>query len=268
MTKSNSISSPLEIAARLLATGEKFTLVTIIKAKGSTPRKAGSRMIVYPNGEIFSSIGGGAVERLAIESARKSMKSGEIEYLKLNLNDMAHESTGMICGGNVELMIEPFGHKPRLFIFGGGHVAHPTAMLAQKIGFPVTVFDQREDWANVERFPNMEIKHGATEEIAESFDTNQDDFIVVMTHCHDDDYKILTRVIRKPFHYLGVIGSKHKSIEIRKELKSDGFTPAEIERITCPIGLKIGSHTPDEIAISVAAQLIKKLKEWEKEQRN
>ena len=114
----------------------------------------------------------------------------------------------------------------------------------------------------------MDITHGATEEIAENISTSKDDFIVVMTHCHDDDYQVITRVLRKPFHYLGVIGSEHKAIEIKKELSSDGYTDEEIRRMTCPIGLKIGSHTPDEIAISVAAQLVEKLKGWEKEQRS
>jgi xanthine dehydrogenase accessory factor len=266
MSKSN--LNPLEIAAKMISAGMKFAMVTIIKAHGSTPRKAGSRMIVHLDGVVDGSIGGGAVERLAIDSALESMKSGEIEYLKLNLNDFKQESTGMICGGNVELMIEPFGYIPRLLMFGGGHVAQPTAMLAHKVGFPVTIFDQREDWANEERFPAMEITHGATEEIAKNISTIKDDFIIVMTHCHDDDYQVITRVLRKPFYYLGVIGSEHKAIEIKKELSSDGFSDDEIRRMTCPIGLKIGSHTPDEIAISVAAQLVEKLKGWEKEQRS
>ncbi len=242
--------------ARRLERGEGFALVTLVKAEGSTPRKAGARMLVSLDGSTSGTVGGAAVELLAIEKARACLVTGLIERLELNLNDLEATETGMICGGRVELLIEPLGAGARLHLFGAGHVAEPTAKLARELGFTVFVYDERAEWATPSRFPDCALTIGVCEESAENILTNDADFILIMTHCHADDYKILTRVVRKPFHYLGVIGSQKKGVEIRKFLQRDGFAEDEINRITCPIGLPIGSHTPFEIAVSVTAQLV------------
>jgi len=253
---------PMLEAAERLKKGESFILVTVIEVSGSTPRKEGSRMLVTPGGKIFGSIGGGSVENLSVEEAMKSLLSGKVERIKMALNDGDGVDTGMVCGGQMEVLIEPFGTGPRLLLFGAGHVGQPTARLAMEVGFRVSVYDSRADWANSERFPGAAIKVGALDKIADEIDTNERDFIAVMTHGHAEDYKVVKHLLRKPYYYFGVIGSPRKAIEIRNNLMDDGFTADEIARMTCPIGIDIGSHTPAEIAVSVAAQLITLQKDW------
>lgn len=248
----------LEVARRL-RDQQSFALVTLTKASGSTPRKEGARMIVSPQGEIVGSVGGAAVERIAVEEAKKAIQSGQIATIKLNLNDLEGEETGMICGGWVELLIEPFGTTPQLHLFGAGHVAQPTAFLAGKLGFRITIYDPRAEWANPDRFPHCRIELGVCHELAKTLQTTSQDFIVIMTHCHSEDYKVLTQVIGKPWFYLGVIGSRKKAIEIKQKLREEGVGPELIDRICLPIGIpNLATHTPWEIAISVAAQLIEK----------
>ena len=265
--------------ARRLENRERFVLVTIIRATGSTPRKEGARMIVDPDGTVIGSVGGGSTERIAIDKALECLISGRTERLTLNLDNSSHRSsplaklgeskggvtTGMICGGWLELLIEPFGNGPRLLLFGAGHVGRPTARLASDVDFAVMVHDSRSELFDGDHFHGSTIKIGSMEELAVGCETTADDFIVVMTYSHDEDYKIVRRLLRKPFYYLGVIGSKQKSVEIRRRLSEDGFSDDEIARMTSPIGLKIGSHTPAEIAVSVIAQLIEIRHRWETE---
>lgn len=247
----------LQEAARRIDRGEAFALITIVKASGSTPRKEGARMLVSADRSISGTIGGAAVERIAIDHALEAIRTRDASRLELNLNDQESTETGMICGGSVELLIEPFGREARLFLFGAGHVAEPTARLARELGFRVIVLDERPEWATVERFPGCEVRVDRLEELAESIQPTQDDFIAIMTHCHADDYRVVTRVIGKPCRYLGLIGSRKKSVEIRQRLAGERFSSEQISRLTCPIGLEIGSHTPMEIAVAIAGQIVK-----------
>jgi len=252
----------LRAAVSLLDAGQPFALATIIRTQGATPRKEGSRMIVQPGGKITGSIGGAAVELLAVEKAQTALTTGSIEHLELNLDDIEGESTGMVCGGRVELLIEPFGTSPRLLLFGAGHVAQAAARLAGEIGFSVVVHDERPEWANAERFPRAQITLGQVETLAKSAVTTANDFIAVMTHCHSEDLKVVRCLLNQPFFYLGVIGSKHKAMEIKQILSNEGWSSAQLQRLTCPIGFDIGSHTPAEIAIAIAAQLIAERSRW------
>jgi xanthine dehydrogenase accessory factor len=250
-------------AARRLDCGERFALVTVIGASGSSPRKTGARMLVEHSGVTLGSVGGGAVERIAVERALTALQTGATDRIELDLDDVEHLQTGMVCGGRMELLIESFGAGPRLLIFGAGHVAAPTAKLALGLGFAVTVHDSRSEWLSPDRFPGIKLMSGSFTDLASALSTTSDDYIAVMTPCHDDDYAVITQLLRKPFFYLGVIGSKRKAVEIRKRLRKDGFKDDEIKRLTCPIGLNIGSHTPEEIAVAVAAQLISLRRDWE-----
>ena len=129
------------------------------------------------------------------------------------------------------------------------------------VGFRIIVNDSRDEWANTNRYPGASVKVGDLEKIAEQLETTDDDFIVVMTHSHEIDFAVLQQLLRKPYYYLGVIGSPRKAVEFRNKLKKEGFSEEEISRLTCPIGIDIGSHTPAEIAVSVIAQLIALRKE-------
>ncbi len=234
----------------------KFALATVIKASGSTPRKEGSRMIVFADGSTRGSVGGGIAERMAYQKAMESLQDGTFKRFEADLDDPRHESTGSVCGGRIEVFIEPFGPQTRLWLFGAGHVAKPVAKLARDVGFQVTVIDTRSELASAKRFPEAELIVGSGGEEAEKIESAADDFIAVMTPSHDEDYEIVKKVLKKEYAYLGVIGSKKKAIHIRKSLKEDGFADTDIERMTCPVGIEIGSHTPDEIAVSVVGQMI------------
>lgn len=243
-------------ASRWLEAGRRFAMATIVEAHGATPRKVGARMLIEPDGKIFGTIGGAAAEVIVVEKARKALEGGDAVRIELDLNDLEGHQTGMICGGRIAILVEPFGAGPRLILFGAGHCGYEVARLVGGLGFNVVVYDERPDWASRERFPNALINVGPVEETANAVATSAEDFIAIMTHCHADDYKVLTRVLRKPAAYLGVIGSKRKAVEIRSSLKRDGFSEAEIGRVKCPIGLDIGSHTPLEIAVAVAAEMV------------
>ncbi len=254
----------LSEAAARIERGEPFAMVTVIRASGSTPRTEGSRMLVNSAGEVVGSVGGGRIERLAIEKAMQTLATGRIEHLEQDLNHPGDQESGMICSGQMELLIEPFGTGLKLYLFGAGHVAQPTAELARGVGYHVTVHDSRQKWANRERFPGATVKVGDIEKLAEQLDTTDRDFLLVMSHSHAEDYRVVKRLLRKPFFYLGMIGSPRKSAEIRSKLMGDGFSDEEIARLTCPIGMDIGSHTPMEIAVSVTAQLLSLRRNWER----
>ncbi len=260
-------NQPLIRAAEMLARGEPFAMVTVVRASGSTPRKEGARMLVNPAGVVVGSVGGGSMERLAVEKAKETLLTDRTERLELSLDDAEGEQTDMVCGGVVELLIEPFGSGPVIHLFGAGHVAQPTAKLAMDVGYRVCIYDSRPEWATAERFPGADVRIGSLDELAEQLETTDRDFLLVMTHSHAEDYTVLRRLLRKPFYYLGVIGSARKATGIRKRLVGDGFSDDEISRMTCPIGIDIGSHTPSEIAISVAAQLVMLRKKWAKERK-
>lgn len=243
-------------AARRTESNEPFVMVTVVKVSGSAPQTVGARMLVDPTGKVFGTVGGGGVEKHAVEKSVEALNSGATSTLDLTLNDHEREQTGSICGGSMTLLIEPFGAGPRLLIFGAGHVAQPTARLAQSVGFRVELFDSRAEWATDERFPGMVTHVDDYERLARGLESNRRDFIVLMSHSHEQDFQLLIHLVRKEWFYLGVLGSQKKALEIRGKLASEGFTPDEIARITSPMGVPIGSHTPEEIAVSIVAELI------------
>jgi len=251
-------------AARRIETGERFALATIVGASGSTPREVGSRMLIASDGSIIGSIGGAALERLTAEEALASLQTGKTTHAQYDLNDLESQQTGMICGGKVEVLIEPFGTSPRLRLFGAGHVGQAVARLVSEIGFNIVVYDSRPEWGSRERFPSARIVLDDMEKLAKNLTDTQNDFIALMTWSHDEDYKLLKILLPKPYFYLGVIGSKRKSVDIRRKLQEDGFAPEQIARLVCPIGLPLPTHTPAEIAISIAAQLLELKPQWMK----
>jgi len=232
-------------------------LVTVIDARGSTPRGTGAKMLVYGNGKQFGTIGGSAVEAKVISTARACIQSGEVKRVKHNLNDPAKEDTGMICGGTMEFFIEPIQTAPHIYIFGGGHCGHPLAQLAGKAGFQYTLIEDRPEFAGHERFPDAsDIMIGELEQLAESLDLTDHDYVAIVTRNHELDFKTLKNILKKPAKYIGLIGSKSKRTQIFSRLKKEGFSAAELERIHTPIGLNINAETPEEIAISILAEMI------------
>jgi xanthine dehydrogenase accessory factor len=236
-----------------------FALVTVLSTKGSVPREPGAKMIVMQSGKIYGTIGGSSVEARVIDEAINAIQSQKIIIVKHDLFDEEEKDTGMVCGGMMEFLIEPLALGEKLYVFGGGHVALPLVQLAAKVGFSIIVIDDRNEFVSAERFPEayqcIQAKPG---KYAEELKLSDNDYVVIVTPGHKDDYAVLRGVIKKPAKYLGMIGSKVKRQEIYDKLKStDGVSEKELKKVHCPIGLEIGSETPEEIAVSIVAELIK-----------
>lgn len=234
-------------------------LVTVLNTKGSVPRETGSKMIVLESGKIFGTIGGSSVEARVIKEAIAAIQSQKICIVKHDLYDQEEKDTGMVCGGTMEFFIEPLSMGEKLYVFGGGHVALPVVRLAAKVGFSVTVIDDRSEFSATERFPEasncVQTQPG---KFAEELVLTYKDYVVIVTPGHKDDYAVLRGVIKKPSKYLGMIGSNVKRNKIYEKLKkNDGITGDDLNKVHCPIGLEIGSETPEEIAVSIVAELIK-----------
>jgi xanthine dehydrogenase accessory factor len=238
--------------------GIPAALVTVIRTKGSTPRKSGTKMIVQQDGTVFGSVGGSTVEALVIEEALDCIRKNESLHTEHQLDDAEKADTGMICGGWMKFYIEPLQTMTPLTIFGGGHVAQPLARLAARNGFSYTIIEDRPEFVSEERFPGArDLKSGNPVEIAQSIEFSDRDFVAIVSRSHEQDFAVLQHVLKKKVRYLGLIGSKKKKKEFFVRLKGAGFTESELKRIHIPIGLDIAAETPEEIAVSIVAEMIR-----------
>jgi xanthine dehydrogenase accessory factor len=241
--------------ARLTAAGEEAALCTVISASGSTPREEGAKMLVRADGSIMGTVGGGAVEKAAIKEALEAIKRGRAKKLEYKLS--ASGELGMLCGGDTEIFIEPIAAAPALFVFGGGHIAVPLVKMAAICGFQITVVDERPDFGCPARFP--EAKEALSLSIPEAYSRlkiDKDSYIVIITHGHKGDEAALEGALRTPAKYIGMIGSLAKDKAVYSHLLAKGFTQADIDRTHGPIGLRIKAQTPEEIAVSILAEII------------
>ncbi|MEI7660904.1 MAG: XdhC family protein [Bacteroidota bacterium] len=228
-------------------------LCLVVDTKGSTPRKQGARMIVYADGSIYGTIGGGSVEKEVTETALKLIAAGKPAKIAFNLET----DLGMHCGGMMEVYIEPLTPLKKLFIFGAGHIGKALAGFARELDFTVTLFDPREGIFAEEAFvPFTCINKDYFIGIGESaFDENT--YIVIVTPKHTFDEEILADVARKPHAYLGMIGSSRKVDLLKKRFLDEHILDAdELSAIDMPIGIRFNAETPQEIAISILAKLI------------
>lgn len=243
--------------AAALSNGERSALVTIVRANGSTPQRVGAKMLVYADGRTVGTIGGGCYENDAAQKARSAIDRGTPELVRYDLNDDLAQETGLICGGQMDVFIEPVVTAPRVFIFGAGHVGYQVARLASLVGFQVHIVDDRAKFANAERFPDP--ISFAVEHIPSWIDAHPlppDAYGVIVTRGHRDDLEALRGVARQPLKYLGLIGSKAKVARLYEALGEEGFGSDDLRRIHAPIGLDIGAITPEEIAVAIVAELI------------
>ena len=241
-----------EIAA-LIAEGRPFVLATVIESAGSTPQKPGSKMVVLEDGSPRGTVGGGAIEYQIIEAARALLASpAQTRTIETHLT---HE-LGMCCGGRMKVFLEKQEAPARLTLFGAGHVARELAALAHHVGFRVTVVDARPEWASAERFPGCEVLVKDPADHARALTPGPSDSFCITTHDHPLDQAVLEALLSKPAAYLGVIGSRRKAERFRMRLEAAGATPEQLARIRSPMGVAIGALTPEEIAVSIVAELI------------
>jgi xanthine dehydrogenase accessory factor len=247
----------LSAAADALKRGEPVALVTVVRARGSTPQRAGAKMLVFADGRIVGTIGGGCYENDACLKARDAIASGKQSLLHYELNDDFAQENGLICGGQMDVHVDPLAPAPRLYIIGAGHVGWHLGKAAIDTGFQVHVVDDREKFANRERFPHAETI--VVEPIAEWLhraDIPASAYVVIVTRGHQNDLDAMRALAARDLRYLGLIGSRAKVARIRTMLLSEGMPPECLDRVHAPIGLDIGAVTPGEIAVSILAELI------------
>ncbi|HTR97049.1 MAG TPA: xanthine dehydrogenase accessory protein XdhC [Candidatus Acidoferrales bacterium] len=238
---------------RWRAEGRRMVLLTVVESRGFTPRKPGTHMLLGADGATVGTIGGGAIEQQALrEAAGLLAEGGGARTVKKHLT----QDLGMCCGGEMVIYLETLEAPPRLFVFGAGYVARPIAALASACGFAVTVIDGREEWATSERFPGLTVRCESPEHAARALETQAEDYAIVVTHDHDLDQRVVQELLRKPLRFTGMIGSLAKQRKFALRLRGRGFTDEQVGRLRTPLGLAIGAQTPEEIAVSVLAELV------------
>src|ERR1700720_189768 len=246
-----------EEIVRLRQEGRRGAVATIVNVRGSIPSFETAKMLVRDDGSITGTIGGGCVEAEVWQAAREVMESEKPRTLTFNLNQDPKYDTGLVCGGTLDIFVEPVLPPASLYVFGAGHVSVNLYKVAKNSGFDLTVVDDREAYANRERFPE------AREIIAENYEQamarlapNESSYIVIATRGHRDDMRVLRWAVQTPARYIGMIGSKRKTLTIFKELTAEGIAARLFERVHAPVGLDIGAVTPEEIAVAITAELI------------
>ncbi len=245
-----------EEIVRVRRAGQRAALATIVHTNGSIPSYESSRMLVREDGSIAGTIGGGCVEAEVWAAAKEAMQNEQPRKMTFNLNHDAAYDTGLICGGTLEIFVEPILPQPMLYIFGGGHISLAVARAAGAAGFGISVVDDRESFANAERFPMAQQLYTSYEEAFAKIQPNASSYLLIVTRGHKDDMRVLAWAARTEARYIGMIGSKRKVLSVYQALEREGFSASEFARVHAPVGLDIGALAPEEIAISIAAELV------------
>jgi len=252
------MSEILKEALGRINKGETIALVTIIETKGSTPREVGAKMVVGKDGLIAGTIGGGITEAKVIEEVKQVLKRGKGKLLTYHLTkEQAALDEGAICGGDMKVFIDVLQPKEEVLIFGAGHIAICVSKLAKIGGFKVTVIDDRKEFANQDRFPKAdEIIAEDTEKALNQLKITPSTYIIVVTRGHLKDKEVLASVVRSNAAYIGMIGSREKNATVFQHLEEQGISAQELKKVHAPIGMDIGAQTPEEIAVSIMAEII------------
>jgi xanthine dehydrogenase accessory factor len=245
-----------EEIVRMRRAGQRGALATIVHTNGSIPSYESSRMLVREDGSIAGTVGGGCVEADVWAAAKEVMQKESPRKLVFHLNNEATYDNGLICGGTVEVFVEPILPQPMVYLFGGGHVSTAVAKAAHSAGFGIAVVDDRAAFANTERFPMAQEIFVSYEAAFEKLQLNASSYVVIATRGHKEDMRVLAWAVRTPARYVGMIGSKRKVLSVYRALEKEGYARQEFERVFAPMGLEIGALSPEEIAISIVAELV------------
>ncbi len=247
----------LAALTRALERGEMAALVTIVAAHGSTPQRVGAKMLVFADGRTVGTIGGGCYENDAFWRAREALKTRRARVVHYELSDDLAEESGLICGGQMDVFIEPIEPAPRLYIIGAGHVGYQLGQIAPTVGFRLHVVDDRQKFANHERFAAAD--EVVVEDVAGWVRTAaipESAFVVVLTRGHRQDFDVLRGLADKALRYVGLIGSRAKVARLTDALIADGVSADWLRQLHAPIGFDIGAISPEEIAVAILAELI------------
>ena len=234
--------------------GQKYAFATIIEStlKG-TPRKSGAKMIVWEDGSLFGSIGGGRNEKAAKEECLKAIKTGKPSLVAYDYFGQKGQS---ICGGQIKVFIEPVMGRKHLIICGGGHIALPLSVLGKMLNFKVSILDNRKEFAKKIRFPHVDFIYCGDYDRLSKIPIDSQTLIMVVTQGNEHDFQCLKIAVKKNPAYLGVISSKAKKIKFFKRLKSIGLSENQLKKVSIPAGIDIGAQTPEEIAVSIASEIV------------
>jgi xanthine dehydrogenase accessory factor len=245
-----------EIAA-LLRSGGRGALATIVNAQGSVPSFRAAKLLVREDGTTLGTVGGGSVEAEVLRVAREVIRKERPQTLTFNLNDKPQENAGLTCGGQLQVFIEPLIPAPELYILGAGHIAMNLCRVAALAGFEISVVDDRQEFANSERFPHA--KHIIAEQLESALPKLQagpNTFIVIASRGHGLDLVALRWAAATGALYIGMVGSRKKSTMFLRELEGEGIPAEKLARVNTPVGLDIGAITPEEIAVAITAEMI------------
>jgi xanthine dehydrogenase accessory factor len=242
-----------EEVVRLTRCGEAYALATVVAHGGSSPRKSGAKMLIRKDGSSLGSVGGGRVEKEAVDAALHALTTGETRLLEFILT----EEHGFACGGSMTVFIEPCGQRPLLVLFGAGHVGRAIASLASGCGFRVVVVDERQDCAVQDLLPGADkILCCPVPEAFEQLSFDRETAVIIATPGHISDFDAVRGCLATDAGFIGLLGSRRKREALMQTLAQEGFDPEQRNRIVTPVGLDIGAQTPEEIAVSIVAQLI------------
>jgi xanthine dehydrogenase accessory factor len=236
----------------LLTGRQRGALATVVRTSGSTPQQPGARLLLREDGSTLGTVGGGAIEHVVVEALQRALAGAEPELL---IRDLAHD-LGMCCGGRMEIFVEAVLPAPRLWLLGAGHVAKPTAALARSVGFEVRVVDDREQLNSPERFPECELILRDPAEALSKAVLGSSDWVLIMTHDHQLDEAALVAAAGQAANYVGLVGSRRKVFRLVERVRAKRAGDFPLDRVFAPVGLDIGAVSPEEIAVSIVAELV------------
>jgi xanthine dehydrogenase accessory factor len=248
----NSVRDVVQALLELMTSRQRGALATVVRTSGSTPQRPGARLLLRGDGSTLGTVGGGAIEHVVMESLQRSLANGEPELL---IRDLAHD-LGMCCGGRMEIFVEAILPAPRLWLLGAGHVAKPTAALARSVGFEVHVVDERDELNTAERFPDCQRVLGDPGDELRKAELGDADWVLIMTHDHQLDEAALAAAAGQSAHYVGLVGSKRKVFRLVERVRAKRGGDFALERVFAPVGLDIGAVSPEEMAVSIVAELV------------
>lgn len=266
------MSQKLSYFARdLIEQGEDFVIAKVVDTSGSTPRKKGAVLMMKRDGVTIGTVGGGLLEAETEKLCRKTFETKEKSHVyEFTLDEKQKGALDMGCGGDATVQIDyidaenpgdfvkEFKLASTAYIFGGGHVAYALEPVLRHVDFRTVVIDDREEYANPERYPHAD-RTIAVENFDNAFDdieTDDDSYIIIVTRGHRGDLQVLREALKRDFAYLGMIGSRRKNELLFDTLRREGVPESKLAEVHAPIGLKIGSETPEEIAVSIVAEII------------
>jgi xanthine dehydrogenase accessory factor len=242
--------------AAAVSEGIPVVLATVVETRRSVPRRAGTKMLVYGDGRMLGTIGGGEMESRVIDEAKEALHSGKTKLLKYELLVPERGDPG-VCGGEVTIYLEPHMPSPTVFVIGAGHVGRAVIDLANWLGYQTVVFDDRADLVTEEEMPAAGLRlAGALESALQEHAITPDTSVVIVSRNVDIDVAAIPLLLDTPARYIGVMGSDRRWATARKQLEEQGISADTLDRIRAPIGIEIGAETLEEIAVSILSEVI------------